>query len=45
MKTLTCRELGGTCDTKLSAASSEEMVSVMTKHVIAKPDATGLKIR
>jgi predicted small metal-binding protein len=39
MKTLTCRELGGTCDTKLSAASWEEMVSAMTRHVMSKhPD-------
>ena len=34
MKTLTCRELGGTCDTKLHADSWDEMVKVMTKHVM-----------
>ena len=34
MKTLTCRELGGSCDKRLSAASWDEMVSVMTKHVL-----------
>ena len=34
MKTLTCRELGGSCDTKLSAASWDEMVKVMSKHVM-----------
>jgi predicted small metal-binding protein len=39
MKTLTCRELGGTCDQTLSANSWDEMVKVMTKHVIDKhPD-------
>src|SRR5437773_8723971 len=39
MKTMTCRELGGTCDQKLSAGSWEEMVKVMTKHVMEKhPD-------
>jgi predicted small metal-binding protein len=39
VKTLTCRQLGGTCDTQLSAASWKEMVSVMTKHVMEKhPD-------
>ena len=33
MKTMTCRELGGTCDQKLSAGS------VTTKHVMEKhPD-------
>jgi predicted small metal-binding protein len=39
MKTMTCRELGGKCDQKLSARSWEEMVQVMTKHVMEKhPD-------
>ena len=39
MKSLTCRELGGTCDQKLSASSWDEMVKVMTKHVMEKhPD-------
>ena len=39
MKTLTCKELGGVCDEKLSANSWDGMVQVMTKHVIAKhPD-------
>jgi predicted small metal-binding protein len=39
MKTLTCRELGGTCDQKLSANSWDEMVQKMTKHVMEKqPD-------
>ncbi|MCY0853304.1 hypothetical protein [Cupriavidus sp. D39] len=39
MKTMTCRELGGKCDEKLSASSWDEMVNVMTKHVLEKhPD-------
>jgi predicted small metal-binding protein len=39
MKTMTCRELGGKCDQKLSASSSDEMVKTMTKHVLEKhPD-------
>lgn len=33
MKTMTCKELGGTCDKKLSAESWGEMVKMMTKHV------------
>jgi len=33
MKTMTCKELGGTCDQKLSAGSWDQMVQVMTKHV------------
>ena len=39
MKTLTCRQLGGTCDQKLSASSWDEMVKAMTKHVMeSHPD-------
>jgi len=39
MKTMTCRELGGKCDRQLSANSWDEMVKVMTKHVVDKhPD-------
>jgi predicted small metal-binding protein len=39
MKTMTCKQLGGKCDQKLSAHSWEEMVKVMTAHVMAKhPD-------
>jgi predicted small metal-binding protein len=39
MKTMTCKELGGKCDQKLSAGSWEEMVKAMTKHVMEKhPD-------
>ena len=34
MKTMTCRELGGSCDAKLSAGSWDEMVKTMTKHVM-----------
>ena len=35
MRTLTCQELGGICDTKLSAETWDELVQKMTKHVIA----------
>lgn len=39
MKTMTCKELGGKCDQKLSANTWEEMVQVMTQHVMsAHPD-------
>ncbi len=39
MKTLRCRDLGGTCDEKLSASSWDEIVQKMTKHVMDKhPD-------
>lgn len=39
MKTMTCKELGGVCDAKLSAESWDEMVNKMTKHVMANhPD-------
>lgn len=36
MKQITCRELGGACDEKLSANSWDEMVMTMTKHVMEK---------
>ncbi len=39
MKTLTCRNLGGTCDQEISGATWDEMVQAMTKHVMEKhPD-------
>lgn len=39
MKTMTCEELGGKCDQKLTAATWDEMVKKMTSHVIEKhPD-------
>jgi predicted small metal-binding protein len=39
MKSMTCNQLGGKCDQKLSAASWDEMVKTMTKHVMDKhPD-------
>ena len=39
MKTLTCRELGGDCDQKLTAETWDEMVKTMTAHVMEKhPD-------
>ncbi len=34
MKTMTCRELGGPCDKELSADSWDDMVQVMTAHVM-----------
>jgi hypothetical protein len=40
MKSMTCRELGGPCDQRLTAASWEEMVKTMTAHVMEKHPAT-----
>jgi predicted small metal-binding protein len=34
VKTMSCKDLGGKCDQKLSAGSWDEMVKAMTKHVI-----------
>ncbi|MEO6225546.1 MAG: hypothetical protein ABIO80_06815 [Sphingomicrobium sp.] len=36
MKTMTCHQLGGACDQKLSAETWQEMVGKMTAHVIEK---------
>lgn len=39
MKIMTCKDLGGSCDAKLSANTWDEMVMTMTKHVIGNhPD-------
>jgi predicted small metal-binding protein len=39
MKTMTCEQLGGTCDRQLSAESWDGMVQTMTRHVMKKhPD-------
>ena len=39
MKTMTCRELGGACDQKISAETWDDMVKKMTAHVMDKhPD-------
>ena len=39
MKTMTCKELGGVCDTKLSADSWGEIVKKMSAHVMKEhPD-------
>jgi predicted small metal-binding protein len=36
---MTCKQLGGKCDQTLTASSWEEMVKMMTKHVMEKhPD-------
>ena len=40
MKTMSCRELGGPCDTQLSAASWDDMVKGMTKHVMEEHPET-----
>jgi len=34
MKTMTYKELGGTCDQKLTANSWDDMVKAMTRHVM-----------
>ena len=39
MKTMTCKELGGKCEQRLSAESWDEMVQTMTNHVVKQhPD-------
>ena len=39
MKSLTCRELGGTCDYRISAETWDEAVNKMTAHVMDRhPD-------
>lgn len=39
MRTMTCNQLGGKCDHRLSAETWDQMVQAMTKHVMEKhPD-------
>jgi len=38
---MTCKELGGPCDQKLSAGSWDEMVQTMVTHVMSKPPGNG----
>jgi hypothetical protein len=39
MKMMTCRELGGPCDERLSAPTWDDMVKAMVDHVMKKhPD-------
>jgi hypothetical protein len=39
VRAMTCRQLGGKCDERLTAESWDAMVKVMTKHVMKKhPD-------
>lgn len=45
MRTLTCRELGGACDAKLSAGSWDEMVKTMTQHVMEKHPDVAMKMK
>ena len=40
MKTMTGRELGGPCEQVLRAGSWDEIVQVMTKHVMEKHPQT-----
>ena len=35
MKTMTCAQMGGTCDTSMTAATEAEMVQMGMDHVIA----------
>jgi predicted small metal-binding protein len=45
MKTMTCRELGGTCEQQLSADSWAEMVQKMTAHVLEKHPDVAAKMK
>jgi predicted small metal-binding protein len=39
MKTMTCNQLGGKCDQKLSAETWDAMVKTTTRHVMETPGA------
>ena len=45
MKTMTCAELGGACNQKLSAETWDGMVKKMTGHVMEKHPDTAEKMK
>lgn len=45
MKTMTCRELGGACDLKISADTWTEMVKKMTDHVMHEHPAVAADMK
>lgn len=45
MKTMTCKQLGGPCEEKLSAESWDEMVQTMVKHVNANHPETAEQMK
>ena len=44
MKSMTCHELGGPCNQKLSASTWDEMVKTMTKHVMESHPDTAISM-
>lgn len=44
MKTMTCRDMGGPCDAKMSANTPEEMMKMGGDHVMSMKDEAHLKI-
>jgi hypothetical protein len=48
MKTMTCNQLGGACETKFQAETFEEMAELSKKHAVemfAKEDAAHLEAK
>lgn len=45
MKTMTCSELGGPCDAKMTTATKEEMMKVGMEHVEAVHPEMATKIK
>ena len=44
MRTLTCKQLGGTCDEEISAETWNEMVKKMTNHVMQEHPGVARKM-
>jgi predicted small metal-binding protein len=44
MKTMTCRDMGGPCDYKMTAETAEEMIKKGNKHVTMVKDDAHMKI-
>lgn len=44
MKTMTCRQMGGPCDTQISGSSPKEILDNGTKHVMESADEEHKKV-
>ena len=42
---MTCKQMGGTCDTEIKASSSAEMAKKMTAHVMEKHPEVAEKMK
>ena len=44
MKTMTCKDMGGPCDAKITAGTAQEMMKKGGEHVMAMKDPAHMKV-